>query len=396
MKPICTQQRAAELLARLVACPSVNPGRRQSVEPLYGEGRLAELLAGMVSPWGADVRLPEVSPGRPNFIAHFPGADQTRSLMLEAHSDTVDVGDMTIEPFEPAIRDGRLYGRGSCDTKGAMAAMLLAMEAVCDADGLPPVDVYLVSTCDEEDGATGAQRLMAEGFRADAAVVGEPTDLALVHATKGAVRYHIETRGVPAHSSTPDRGISAIYHMRRVLAMIEDDVAASLAAPDKAHPLLGPPTISVGTIRGGTQVNVVPAGCEIEVDRRLVPGESAEQVAADLRQRVSSLAADSPSFEFACEQTQHYPPFEVSCESPLARRAADACRAVLGDARFATAAWASNAGPFQQTGIPCILFGPGSAGQAHTREEFIELAQVPQAAAVYAEIIRSMGRAQSS
>ena len=380
-------EQAGELLSELVACGSVNPGRRQGFGPPYGEERLVELLADRLRRMAAAVRQTQVAPGRPNLIGHFEGADRTRSLLLEAHSDTVEVSDMTVRPFEPTMRDGRLYGRGACDTKGAMAAMLLGIQAVLESDDLPPVDVYFASTCDEERGATGAMRLMEEGFRADAAVVAEPTDLAVVHATKGALRFGFETCGVPAHSCAPDQGVNAIYHMRSVLEVIEDRIAPSLA--DLAHPLLGPPTISVGVIEGGSGVNVVPASCRIEVDRRLVPGEDCRQVSEGIHRAIEEIGQSRRDFSFACRQTEYYPPFEEDPEGPLAARTADACRRTLGEVSLATAGWSCNAGTFKQAGIPSIVFGPGSIRQAHTQDEFIELKQVVAAARVYAEIIRS-------
>jgi len=309
--------------------------------------------------------------------------------MLEAHSDTVDHQGMTIEPFQPNVRDGRLYGRGACDTKGAMAAMLWAIRAVLDADGQLPTDLYFVSTCNEELGATGAQRLVEDGLRVDAAVVGEPTELAVVHATKGAIRFRVETCGVAAHSSCPERGVNAIYQMRRVLQVLEEQVAPSLAS--KAHPLLGPPTISVGTIQGGSQVNIVPASCRIEIDRRLLPQERPEQVAREIQEPLSALCRTVEGLDLTCRQIEYYPPFEEPRDSALSRLAGQACGEVVGRTEFAVAPWASNAGQFKQAGIASVVVGPGSIRQAHTREEFVELDQVVAASAVYAKIVRSFG-----
>jgi len=376
-------QQCTELLTQLVACPSVNPNRQKILGPPFGEERLVSLLDDLLRSWGARTRVADVAPGRPNFIATFAGKDERRSLMLEAHSDTVDADRMMAAPFEPAIRDGRLYGRGACDAKGAMAAMLMAIKSVLEKDGRPPITLHFVSCADEERGANGARRLMEDGFRADGCVVGEPTEMKIICAHKGAVRTRITTEGVAAHSSEPSRGVNAIHKMVAVLQSLENIVQPEL---DKInHPLLGKPTLSVGTIQGGTQVNVVPAACTIEVDRRLVPGETRESA---VRQIMDALKFQTG---LSCEEIEYYPPLEQSSTSPLARQVESACRRELGHAEFAVAAWASDAGVFAAAGIPSVLFGPGSVLRAHTQEEYVELDEVVAACRVYADIIRQSG-----
>jgi acetylornithine deacetylase/succinyl-diaminopimelate desuccinylase-like protein len=349
----------AEWLSQLVACRS-----DVTEEPLV------VLLATRLKSFGGRITIQTVAPGHPNLIATFPGRDSTRSLMLEAHSDTVGGEGQ----FIPALRDGRLYGRGACDTKGAMAAMLVGLETVLAEQGQPPVTVHFVSTCNEESGGAGAQYLVGGGFRADYAVVGEPTNLAIVHAHKGALRLRLRTSGLAAHSSAPEQGLNAIYKMSRVVQALETIVIPKLA--ERRDPHLGGPTLSVGVIRGGSQVNIVPAECEIEVDRRLVPGETRESVVTGI---LSALPHD-----LSHSVTEYYPPLWQDPASPLVRRLTRA----LGETRLATAAWASNAGIFAAAGIPSVLFGPGSIRQAHTKEEFVELDQVAAASRVYAELIR--------
>jgi len=376
---------AGELLSRLVRCPSVGPGEGTPLDPPFGEARLIDLLRETLDSWGAQVQVSEVAPGRPNLIARFDGADAGRSVMLEAHADTVGVEGMTISPFEPVLRDGRLYGRGACDTKGPMAAMLLAIRSVLDRQGRPGPTVHFVSTCDEERGARGARALMAGGFRPDCAVVGEPTDLAVVHACKGVAHVRIETVGLAAHGSAPDRGRNAIYRMRKVLEALEGPVSASLAA--RRHPALGPPTINVGVIAGGSQSNTVPDRCRIDVDRRLLPGENMEQVAEEILSPLEAIRRSDPAFEFQSRCTLVYPPFEEDPSCELVTRLRAACQAELGRADLSAVPWASNANIFKEAGIPSVVFGPGSVRQAHTRDEFIELEQVAQAARVYAAVI---------
>jgi acetylornithine deacetylase len=349
-----------DLLKELVACRTDER-----------EEALVALLAQRLEPWGAQIRVQEVTPGRPNLIATFAGRDPNRSMLLEAHADTVG-GDC---PPTPVLRGTRLCGRGTCDTKGAMAALLGAIREVLERDGQPPVTLHFATTCNEESGAAGAYALMADGFRADMALVGEPTGMTIVRAHKGAIRLRIHTDGVAAHSSNPRNGVNAIYRMRPVLEALER------WQPSTRHPRLGAPTLSVGTIQGGTQVNVVPAHCCIDVDRRLLPGEDRAAVVREL----------TAGFDVRFEETEYYPPLEEDCDSPVALRLAAACRAVLGRAEFTVAPWGSNAGVFKAAGIPSVLFGPGSVAQAHTKDEFVETDQVLQASRVYAAFIRGAG-----
>ena len=361
-----------ELLAQLVACPSVNPKGVAPTGPPYGEAGMAELLAKLLKSWGGQVQIVETAPGRPNVLACFPGKNPKRSLLLDAHTDIVAVDGMIIPPFTPTIRDGKLYGRGACDTKGPLAAMLIGLRRVLDA-GQPPVTVWFAGTCNEELGATGAIALMESGFRADMAIVGEPTSFKIVHLHKGALRATLETAGVAAHSSTPHLGVNAIYKMAAVITRLE-----KMSFP-VTHPQLGGPTVNVGTVTGGSQVNIVPASCRIDVDRRLLPGETKDEI---VRQFVGTD-------DVTCTVTEFYPPFEEPLGSPVIKLVANACQRILGRVEYSTPPYATNAGAFKAAGIPSVVFGPGHAAQAHTKDEYIELALVEQAVEVYAEIIRN-------
>ncbi len=380
---------AAELLAELVAIPSVNPGADPDApldRPL-GEARLAAWLAARLREWGAEVTLPEVLPGRPNVIARFAGRQPERVLLFEAHMDTVAVAGMSIPPFEPAVRDGRLYGRGACDTKGPMAAMLAAIRRVQAEDGDLPLTVIFAGCCDEELGARGSRALAATpGLAPDLAVIAEPTDLGIVHAHKGTIRWRIRTRGVAAHSSAPERGVNAIYRMAHVLAMLENDMMPRLGK--RQHPLLGPATVSAGTIRGGTQVNVVPDACELGVDRRLLPGETPQAATAEMRALLEAMATRLPGFEADIEPLQFYEPLELDPQSAPCRVVAAACEQALGAARFTVAPWSSDGGVMAAAGWPAVVIGPGSIHQAHTHDECIELNALERGVDLYAAIIR--------
>ena len=337
----------------------------------------AAWLQTLTTAWGGCARVDEILPGRVNLLATFPGRDPSRSILFEAHGDTI--GGEAPPRLDAAA--GLLYGRGACDTKGAMAAMLCAIRRVLAEHGQPPVTVHFASTCKEESGGEGARALLASGFRTDMAVVGEPTRLTVIRAHKGAWRCRIVTRGVAAHSSAPERGVNAIYRMRRVLEILEQHDPAALAA--RCDPLLGAPTMSVGTIHGGMAVNVVPDQCAIEVDWRTVPGQSGAELLAAWRTRL-------PDAEIVpCE---NYPPFREADDAPVVRLAQRACAAVLGQAApLGAVPWASNAGFFHDAGIPCVIFGPGDIAQAHAAGEFVELRQVEQAAEVYRQMILEAG-----
>lgn len=387
MPDMQTRRRAGviRLLSDLVACPSVNPAGRQSFGPPFGEDRLVALLRDMLESWGAKVQTVEVAPNRPNLVAFWPGEDSSRTLLFEAHGDTVGVEEMDIEPFEPVVRKGRLYGRGACDTKGPMAAVLTAIREVIERRRRPPVNVCFACTADEEFGGAGVRRLIADGFEADAAIVAEPTGLAIVNMSKGAVRWCLRTRGVAAHSATPEKGINAIEHMGHVIARITGPMRSRLHR--RSHPLLGHPTVCIGKISGGTQVNVVPAECVIEIDRRMLPGEDRRSARSDLDRELGFLARKIRGFDFSIEETQYYPPLERRPDSHIVRILRRACEKHLGRATLAAETFASDAGFLDEAGIPSVVFGPGCIERAHTTSEWIEVAEVCRAVDVYAAAI---------
>lgn len=379
-----------ELLGRLVACPSMNPGPLGTPGGGYGEGPLDDLLADLLHSWGAHTQRTELAPGRYNLVATWPGRTPGRSLLLDAHADTVGVAGMTIPPFEPHLRNGRLYGRGTCDTKGPMTAMLLAIRSILDEDGQLPVTVIFAATGDEEDGATGATRLVESGLRADAVIVGEPTELTLVHAHKGACRFRITLTGKAAHSSVPQLGINAVEAAADMIHLIRREFPARLQYPH--HPELGDATVCVSTITGGIKANIVPERCQFEVDCRCLPGERREHLQSAMQEVLMQVAPHYPGLQVECAVFQWYPALSGSGSDPFVAQMTDACGQVTGIRVSATAPYATNGGFFSQASMPCVVFGPGSIAQAHTADEFIELSQVERAVEIYARMIRSFER----
>jgi acetylornithine deacetylase len=309
-------------------------------------------------------------------------------LLLDAHADTVGANGMTIPPCDPQVRDGRLYGRGSCDTKGGMAAMLLAIRAVLDESGRPPVTLHFTATGDEEDGGLGAARLVETGFKADAAIIAEPTDLRIVYAHKGACRFRVALRGKAAHSSVPELGVNAVEAAADLIQAIRGQFIGRLMY--RVHPDLGKAITCVTVIEGGERVNIVPDRCQIEVDCRCLPGERRHHLEQVMRGLLDELVATQPGLRYECEIFQWYPALAGSRSDAFVTRMAAAARLLPGPDPLVTAPYGTNAGFFSEVGIPCVVFGPGSIAQAHTADEYVELDQVARAVPVYANMIRSM------
>ena len=363
-------------LGELVRINSINPG--------YDGGRPEADIAAFVEQFfrsrGIETRRQEVFPQRPNVIAVLPGRNPARRVIFEAHMDTASITGMKIPPFEPTITDGRLYGRGACDTKAGLAAMMHAMAWLRASGTTPPCEIWVVAAVDEEYSFRGVVKL-CEGLNASAAVVSEPTEMRAVIASKGCVRWKIHSRGKAAHSSKPQLGINAITNMARVIVALEED-AGRLAR--QSHELVGSPTCNVGLIQGGVQVNFVPDHCSIEVDRLLIPGENVEQVLADYQRLLDGLKVRDPTMDVSMDPPMlQDEPLETAADAPVARLAS-AILADLGlNAEPMGVPYGSDASKLSRAGIPSVLLGPGSIDQAHADVEFVECRQVEQAEEFY-------------
>ena len=374
----------AETLASMVRVNSVNPA--------YGddgsEANMVPLVHEFFRSRGIETFEQEVFPGRHNVIARLPGKT-SRKLVLEAHTDTVSIKGMSTAPFDPFIENGRMHGRGSVDDKAGLAAMMHAVASL-KADGIvPPCEVWLAAVVDEEFSYRGVVKL-CEGLLADAAIVAEPTEMRAVIASKGVLRWRITTRGKAAHSSKPHLGNNAISHMSRLVLALEAE-NARLAAT--THPLLGPGTISVGVIKGGVQVNLVPDECSIEIDRRLLPGERAADVLRFYQGLLNDLKVKHPGFDAVMED----PPLLVdeALDTPASEVVVQQASVVLASMGLngepCGVPFGSDASKLSRAGIPTIVFGPGSIDQAHGADEWVELAQVEQAVEFYRGMILGIG-----
>jgi acetylornithine deacetylase/succinyl-diaminopimelate desuccinylase family protein len=374
IRPESSHLAVLALLADLVRINSVNP----SYDGGQSESGVVNYLREYFERSSIETWQQEVFPGRPNLIARLPGRDASRRLVFEAHTDTVSVGGMTISPFDPAISDGRLYGRGSCDTKAGLAAMVFAAASL-KRDGLvPPCEIWVVAAADEEFSFGGVRRLLEE-LQATAAVVSEPTQMRVAVASKGVLRWRIECHGKAAHSSTPQTGINAINNMARVILALEEDNAILQGA---THPLLGNATLNVGLIKGGRQVNIVPDRCTIDLDRRLLPGEGIPEVLAHYQSLLDS-GLDA-HFETPILEDEA---FETCCDTDLVRCALRVTQELGMNSMPVGVPFGTDASKFSRAGIPSIICGPGNIDRAHGAIEYVEICQVEQAVEFYRRLM---------
>jgi acetylornithine deacetylase/succinyl-diaminopimelate desuccinylase-like protein len=387
-------------LSDLVALPSVNPMGRALSGPEYLEYRVTDYLEAVFRRLDVPSYRQTVEPQRDNIIArldgHVPPSQGGQVLLFEAHQDTVPVTGMTIDPFRPEVRDGRLYGRGSCDIKGGLAAMLAAFARLAEERPVGMPTILMASTINEEDGHSGADALAklwspvgADSFirkRPDAAVIAEPTRLQVVVAHKGVVRWRLHARGRATHSSQPSLGVNAIYKIAPVLTALAR-YQREVMSQRPVHARCGLPSLSVGTITGGISVNTIPDRCSIEIDRRLLPGEKPLEAYAQVLDFLASEVGD--------DAIVYDPPFLASgglsdeFNAPVASAMGAAARSVGIDCQVVGVPYGTNAAAIAQSGVPSIVFGPGSIDQAHTADEWVSLAEVERAS----EALYQFGRA---
>lgn len=377
----------ARLLQKLVRIPSVNPAGDPGT-PHTGEQRMAVFLGTYLRKMGAAVEIQQVEKGRPNVIARFKARGRSkRAVILESHTDTVSVLGMTIPAFGGEIRRGRVWGRGSCDTKGTMAAVLAALAGLVRRRQLPEsTDLYFVGAMGEEAGNEGAIHLMKSryfqkrGVRPEFAIATEPTELRIVYKHKGAMWLRISCAGRAVHGSKPELGINAVLKMQKALDFIARKLPKLYARYRDAE--LGRPSFSVNIIRGGSKVNIVPDHCEIELDHRALPQEKP-------RELVRLLERHLPGFQV--EIISSRPGLSTSKSDPHIRRLASVIREHGGPRHcFEAAPWFADCGVFGEAGIPSIAFGPGSILQAHTRDEYVEIDQLVAGEEIFKSYLREL------
>jgi succinyl-diaminopimelate desuccinylase len=362
-------------LSKLVATNSENPPGR--------EAAAAEVVSDFCRDLGFEVGLHEAVPGRPSVVARTsfgPGA----VLGYCSHIDTVPAGDPSLwehDPFGAEVAGGALWGRGACDAKGPIAAALEAVSVLRAAGMELTGTLELELVCDEETmGFQGAAHLVRTGIVSpDAAIVGEPTSLRIVRAQRGACWLRMKTKGLAAHGSAPERGRNAILHMSAILSHLLD------VLPDTTHPVLGGPSINVGTISGGEKVNMVAGSCVVEIDRRTIPGETAEGVVAEIEAAVERARGRFEDIDVDIDVAFFGEPFVVDEGSTLVRELSEAVDEARGrPPELVGFRGASDARYFAEAGLPVVVCGPGDIAVAHTVREHIDLDELGVATAAYA------------
>ncbi|MEJ6560557.1 MAG: M20 family metallopeptidase [Akkermansiaceae bacterium] len=367
-----------ELLQALVQIPSVNPEGDPGVSP-EGEAEMAKFIGDFLEPLGFTVTYEEAEPGRPNIIARAPGTDDRPRILLGPHLDTVSIVGMTVDPFAAEIRDEKMWGRGTSDTKGPMAAMLWGLQENAHRLADLPVAVDFVGFMGEESSQPGSRHFAKHHANEyEFAIVGEPTSLEAVYCTKGCLWATLEAEGKATHASQPHLGENAILKLTKVLHQIQDELAPTLS--HFTHPILGGCTANVGTIKGGSRTNIVPDFATATVDFRTVPAMLEEK---DTFSRVQEFIAGSgvtiaPSFE--------YPPMDMDPDHPWLNRLGE----IHLGLKLTGAPWFSDAAHLSDAGLPSICLGPGSIDQAHTADEFIKISDLEDGAAWFTKLIAGL------
>jgi acetylornithine deacetylase len=366
---------AVALLRDLVRLDSRNPSL---VKGGPGESAVASRLAAVLEEWGMEVRLQEALPGRPNVIATVRGRGRSgRSLMLNGHLDVVGVEGMAHPPFDAVEREGRVFGRGASDMKGGVAAMCAAAARV---GGRVEGDVIVTAVIDEEWQSAGTAALIAAGVRADGAVVTEPTRLAIMPAHKGFAWIRVTVHGRAAHGSRWDIGVDAIRMAGLLLAELHTLDSMELAG--RAHPLLGRPSLHASEISGGIGWSTYPDRCVVLLERRTIPGESADIAREEVQRACAKLRETQPGFAADAELIFSQPPSDVPRDAPIVAALA---RSVEKSGRPAAiegmSAW-TDAALLNAAGIPAICFGPGDMGLAHAAEEYIDIRELELATGI--------------
>ncbi len=365
---------AIALLHQLVRIDSRNPSL---VTGAPGEGAIARTLGETLRAWGFDVSIPEAAPGRPNVVARI-GRPGGRTLLFNGHMDVVGVDGMRHAPFDAEVRDGKLYGRGSCDMKGGVAAMCAAA-ARAAAQGLDG-EVIVAAVADEEYESLGTRSLVASGVRADAAIVTEPTRMAVNPAHRGFVWVELDFTGRAAHGSRYDLGVDAIRHAGLVIAALEQLQRDVLDR--RTHPLLGHASLHASTISGGAGWSTYPNRCTLRLERRTLPGETTAQVLAEFEEARQRVAACDATLDVQLRHILTQGPSDVAGDAPIVAALESAMRAegetVLHEGM---SAW-TDAAILNDAGIPAICYGPGDITLAHADEEWVPVDEVERATRV--------------
>jgi acetylornithine deacetylase/succinyl-diaminopimelate desuccinylase family protein len=370
-------QDVIDLTRRMVAVPTENPPGN--------EGPVAQVLGDYLAAAGLDVRFTQVRPNRPNVVATLPGTREGPALLYTGHTDTMPLsGQWTYDPHGGVIRDGKLYGRGSADMKGGLAAMAVAAAAIARSGAQLEGTLILAAVIDEEAGSAGTDRLVQDGIRADWAVISEPTNNVPVIVSNGQVDYEFILRGQSGHGSTPSEGRNAIYDGIRLVQALRALMETEFSGRD--YPLVGRPSFSVGTFESGVQTSVIPDYCRITLDRRVVPSETVDEAIAEVENLLAGLRREDPRFDAEMSVFVRIDPGTIPASSPVVQALRTAAARVCGaDPGVAGLRATTDAATLcNQGGIPTLIMGPGSIDEAHKADEFVPVAQIKDAARIFA------------
>jgi len=362
-------------LADLVRIDSINPGL---VPEGGGEKEIAGYIAEALQKCRLEPEMQELEPGRFNVVAVLKGGGDGPSLMLNGHMDTVGIEGMT-QPYSAEICDGKLYGRGAQDMKGGLAAMLASVKALMDCDFQPKGDLIFAAVADEEFKSIGTEALV-RSYKPDAAIVTEPTSLDVCLAHRGFAVFDIETIGRAAHGSRYQDGVDANLHMGRILAEL-DKHAQDLLNEEK-HPLLGPPSLHVPLIKGGTELFIYSDQCKVSVERRTLPGEAYGKLQKEMEDIVSRLADEDDTFNARVESGIHRNPYEISSDAEIVRLVTKITTQIIGRApSFIGHHWWEDSALIAEGGAETVIIGPKGAG-LHSHEEWVDIQSVVDLASI--------------
>lgn len=369
-----------ELLSELISIESINPNLSKKGS---GEYHIASFLQSFLKKMGLEVHFQKISDHQANVIGVWKGRGGGKSLMLNGHLDTVGVEGMEIDPFDPILDKGKMFGRGAIDMKSGVCAQIMAVKLLMDSGITLDGDVIIACVADEEHMSKGTFKLL-ESFTADAAIVTEPTDTNIVVGHKGFIWQRIRVIGKAAHGSKPDQGIDAIMKAGNILCAIHDFEEQELK--NRVHPLLGRASIHASTIEGGTEMSIYPDKCLIELERRTLPGEYIEHVHAETESILNELRKIDPQFQAELSSYVERLPLEVKHDDPIVQALEKSRKRKLGEAPLEGVTFWTDAALLSEKGIPTVIFGP-SGGGLHAAIEYVEMESVYQTAEILAHTI---------